>query len=75
MNINRILNESSNSEKQRIATEQHLQKEIHEHLHKTHHFHAEKYSQLDQKLNDETKLMIDKADYEKEKEEQSRGGG
>ena len=69
MNINRILNESSNSEKQRIATEQHLQKEIHEHLHKTHHFHAEKYSQLEEKLNDETKLMIDKADYEKEKEE------
>ena len=69
MNINRILNESSNSEKQRIATEQHLQKEIHKYLHKTHHFHAEKYSRLEQKLNDETKLMVDKADYEKEKEE------
>ena len=41
----------------------------HKYLHKTHHFHAEKYSRLEQKLNDETKLMVDKADYEKEKEE------
>ena len=41
---------------------------IHEYLYKTHHFHAEKYSQVEQKLNAETKLMVDKADYENEKE-------
>merc|ERR1712124_185338 len=69
MKIKEILNETSRSENHIIATEQHLQNEIHEYLCKTQNFHAAKFMEVAEKLNDESKVLVDRTTYEKQQAE------